>query len=189
MQADDELAPRRLVTYTDSETGDETTMEVYLELEVEGRTYALLIPLHLPVEIVRAVGKDLDEIEPMDPSEIKGLKKLLDEALARWGVHAEIEGEEIMLVGDPPDEFYDDCDTVLEIDTDDDETEEYAVVVELDTGGERYLVITPVVPDLMPAELLKGERARELSDEEMEDLEETFRAALKAQEEEEDEED
>lgn len=90
----------------------------------------------------------------------------------------------IFLVGDPNDEFLEDCD-IIEVHADDDEEEEYAVLVELQTGDANYLVITPMVPDLYPVEFTGTDEARLLDDEELGDLEETFQAALSAIEDEE----
>ena len=65
------------------------------------------------------------------------------------------------------------------------EEEEYAVLLQFDTGDKSYLVITPIVPDLLPVEFTSGDAARHLNDAELSDLEETFHAALRAVEDEE----
>lgn len=182
MSAD--IAPRRVIPLDDPETKTTTEMEVYLELEVEGLQYALLVPMDLPVLVYRALEED-GAFELVEDHELKGLRKHVDDALKDWGVKAELRDGDLWLVGDPPDDFFEDCEGI-EAETDEG-PEEFAVLVQLETGDETFLVTTPVVPELIPARLDAG-RARPLTDDELADLEETFRAAL-AQFEDEDEED
>lgn len=178
-----ETLPRRVVTLVDEATGDRLEMEVYLELEVDDRDYALLVPVDLAVEVYRTVDADGDDLlEPVEPEELAGLRKHVTDALKGWKVKAEIRGAEMYLVGDPPDDFFEDCE-MIEVDTDEG-PEDFVVIVQLETGDETFLVTTPVVPDLQPAQLVDEKTARGLSDDELADLEETFRAALKQFEEE-----
>jgi hypothetical protein len=178
-----ELSERRIVTMTGD--GEPTKMEVYLELDVDDHSYGLLIPMDLPVHLVRAIKEgDSDVLDPVDAKEAQGLLGELNNAIRDWGMKGEAREDGIFLVGDPNDEFLEDCD-IIEVRADDDEEEEYAVLVELQTGDANYLVITPMVPDLYPVEFTGTDGARLLDDEELGDLEETFQAALSAIEDEE----
>lgn len=174
MRDDDDIAPRRLIWLDDAETDSSMEMEVYLEMEVDGLLYALLVPMDLPAFIYREVDEE-GGFELVEDDELKSLRKHVSDALKDWGVEAHIRDGDLWLVGDPPDDFYDDCEGI-EAETEDG-PEEFAVLVQLETGDKTYLVATPVVPELVPARLDAG-RARPLTDDELADLEETFRAAL-----------
>lgn len=180
---DDDIAPRRLIWLDDPETDASMEMEVYLEMEVDGLLYALLVPMDLPAFVYRQIDAD-GGFELVEGAELKGLRKHIGDALKDWGVQARLKDGDLWLVGDPPDDFFEDCEGI-EAETEEG-PEEFAVLVQLDTGDHTFLVATPVVPELIPARLDAG-RARPLTDDELADLEETFRAAL-AQFEDEDEE-
>lgn len=172
-----EPLPRRVVTFIDDETDAQIPMEVYLEVDVEDHNYALLIPVDVPVEVYRTVDEDgADALDPVEADELAELRKHVSDALKQWKIKVEIRGDVMYLVGDPPDDFFEDCE-MIEVDTDEG-PEDYVVIVQIETGEVTYLVTTPVVPDLQPVEL-DGDKARPLTDDELADLEETFRAALK----------
>lgn len=180
------LAPRRVVTLFDEESGDKMEMEIYLELSLEGdpRVYALLVPLDMPVEVYETrVVDGADVLDPVEPKALGDLRKHVTEALRQWEIKAAVRGGEMFLVGDPPESFYADCESI-EVDTDEG-SEEFLVLVQLETGDQAYLVITPVVPDLTPAQLT-ADGARALTDKELAELEETFHAALQQMDEEDD---
>ena len=170
-----ELAPRRVVNLIEDDNS--TEMEVYLEVEMEGQVFALLIPLDLPVHVVRELEtEEQAALEPVEAEALPAMRKHIADALKPMGISAELHGDEMFLVGDPPDDFFEDCE-MIEVRTEEDE-EEYALVLELDTGDEQFLVLTPMVPDLFPAELVSDSEARPLSDAELSRLEDTFREAL-----------
>ena len=175
----EELSPRRLVVLKEAE-GD-VQMEVYLELEIGEQTFALLTPLDLPVTVVRDLGDG--ELEGVDSNDLSGLMVHIRDYLKPWNLKAALDGEDIYLEGDPPDAFLDECD-FIEVDADGEEVE-YAVVFQIETGDETFLVLTPTMPDLYPAEILEENKARSLTDSELADLEETFRMALRQFDEEE----
>lgn len=170
----DDIAPRRLIWLDDAETGASMEMEVYLEMEVDGLLYALLVPMDLPAFVYRQAD-DEGAFELVEGKALGRLRKHVGDALKDWGVGAELRDGDLWLVGDPPDDFFEDCEGI-EAETEDG-PEEFAVLVQLETGDETYLVATPVVPELVPARLDAG-RSRPLTDDELADLEETFRAAL-----------
>jgi len=177
----DELAPRRIIQNV--EGLDDGAFEVYLEVEIDGQEYGLLIPIDLPVDLVR-VGEDNGQhtLEPVDESEYSPLMKELNSALRQWNIKTEERTHGLFLVGEPNDEFLDDCD-IIEVNAEDGDEREFAVVSELDTGDSTYLVITPVVPELHPVQFTSEDSARILNDNELEDMEATFQAAIRSFEE------
>jgi len=171
----DDLLPRRLVTYGEGDNAVE--MEVYIELEVEGRCYALLFSTDIPVHVVRTVNEEgEDMLDPITDDELIALRKDLDDSLKPWGVKLELGEDEVRLVGEPSQDFLDDC-AHIQVRSDDGDEEHYAVVVELDNGDDHLLVLTPLVPELTPVELV-GDQARRLEDSELSNLEEIFHIAL-----------
>jgi len=176
-----ELEPRRVVTLYDEDTGEKTLMEVYIELEIETREYALLFPVDIPTDLLRVVEKD--QLEPVDDVELPALIKDVNSYFRGNGLKAKLQDGAVVLKGEPPEDFFDDCEIITGM-SQTEEEEEFAVILELDTGDERILLLTPVVPSLTPAELLVGDSARTLDDEQWGQLEDTFHAALEAVEDE-----
>ena len=169
----EELSPRRLVTLEEPE--GQVEMEVYLELEIGEQTYALLTPLDLPVNAVEDLGKG--ELKGVETEDLQELLVHIRDYLKPWGLKAALDGEDLYIEGDAPEDFFDECD-FIEVDADGEEAE-YAVIIQIETGDKTFLVLTPTMPDLYPAEILDEERARSLTDKELGDLEETFRLALR----------
>ena len=153
---------------------------MYLEVEIDGKDYGLLIPIDLPVDMVR-VGEENGQhtLEPVGEDEYAPLIKELNTALRQWNIKTEERQHGLFLVGEPNDEFLDDCD-IIEVNAEDGDEREFAVVSELDTGDYTYLVITPVVPELHPVQFTGDDSARILSDDELEELEATFQAAIRS---------
>jgi uncharacterized protein YrzB (UPF0473 family) len=178
-----ELEPRRIVTLYDEETKERASMEVYIELDIDQRQFALLFPVDIPTDLLRVCGDD--QLEPIDDGELAALVKHVNAAFRDTLVSAEVADGVMVLKGDPPEEFFDDCEIITGT-SQSGEEEEFAVLLELDTGGDRVLLLTPLVPALTPAELLVGDSARTLTDDEWATLEETFQEALAAVEEEDD---
>ncbi len=171
----DDILPRRLVSYRDGEKAAE--MEVYLDLDIEGRTYALLVPADMELHVVRASFEDEDspQFEKLADGELAGLQKNLDDAFKAWKLKTRIEDNRIYLVGEPTEDFYDDY-PIVQVKDEDNEEEDYAVVLELDDGHNHYAVLTIVYPEFTPVEL-DGDTARRLTDDELLALEETFNEA------------
>jgi hypothetical protein len=171
----EELLPRRLVKYGDGDSA--VDMEVYIELEVDGRSYALLFSTEIPVHVVRTVNDEgEDMLDPISDEELIAIQRELDDSLKPWGVRLALGADEVRLVGEPSEDFLDDC-AHIQVRSEDGDEEHYAVVVELDSGNEHLLVITPLIPDLTPVELV-GDKARRLEDDELSQLEEIFHMAL-----------
>lgn len=178
MSENEELLPRRLVTLKDEETGDDLEMEVVVELEVEGKDYALVTPPY-PLLQLFAVEEDEDGGSSMDAIAPEGLDELrrdVNDALKEFGVRVRRYGARYALDGELPESAFESADEIS-AETDDGE-EDFIVIKELDAGEERYWLLYPLDQELHPVELVSEERARPLTDEELENLHETFEAAV-----------
>lgn len=170
------LEPRRIVSL--EEGGNTVDMEVYLEVELDDRVFALLVPADLEVDLVEMTESNGEEtLEPISAETIKSLRPDIRDALKAWDVEFHYEDGVPFLRGDPDEAFFADCETV-EVDNDEGETEDYVVLLELATGTRTYLLLTAVTPELIPAELVSDDTARSLEDEELQELEDIFREAL-----------
>ena len=56
----DNLEPRRIVHLVEDESG--TEMEVYLEVDLDERTFGLLVPTDLAIDVVEVVDEDGEEM-------------------------------------------------------------------------------------------------------------------------------
>lgn len=174
MSAD--LEPRRIVSL--EEDGTAMDMEVYLEVEIEDHVYALLVPADLSVDLVEVTTKDDEEtLVPVESEVIASLSSEINDGLKAWRVNFLYEDGEAILRGDPDEAFYADCETV-EVDTEDGESEDFVVLLELATGNSTYLLLTALTPELIAAELMSEGTARSLTDDELQELEDIFREAL-----------
>jgi hypothetical protein len=171
-----DLEPRRIVSL--EEDGNAVDMEVYLEVEIEDRVYALLVPADLSVDLVEVTSKNDEEtLVPVAPETVANLNSEINEGLKAWRVNFLVEDGEAILRGDPDEAFYADCETV-EVDTEDGESEDFVVLLELSTGDSTYLLLTALTPELIAAELVGEGSARSLDDDELQELEDIFREAL-----------
>ncbi len=174
----EELAPRKVVQLADDETGDTIPMEIFIELEIEGRLYALVTP-EAPIVTVLRMEKSGDEEEIFDLplEEFAKLQKDINAALKPYGVEVQVIGEEYALVGEAPDALYEDCGELTL-----DEDEEYLILAEIDDGEAVYLVCQPPA-EVIPVELDANDVPRLLTDDEMDELQDTFQAVLQEGEE------
>ena len=171
-----DLEPRRLVTLREDEASVE--MEVYLEVEIDDHVYALLVPADLSVDLVKVTEANGEEsLEPVEMDVIQSLTSDINDALKAWQMKFMLKDGEAILRGDPDEAFYADCETV-EVDTEDGDSEDFVVLMELATGDCTYLLLTAMTPELIAAELVSESEARSLDDDELQELEEIFREAL-----------
>ena len=153
-------------------------MEVYLEVEIDDHVYALLVPADLSVDLVKVTENNGEEsLEPVESKVIEGLTSDINDALKAWQMKFLLQDGEAILRGDPDEAFYADCETV-EVDTEDGDSEDFVVLLELATGESTYLLLTAMTPELIAAELVSDNEARSLDDDELQELEEIFREAL-----------
>lgn len=173
-----EELPERLVQMLDDESGESLTMQVAIEIEYDDKTYALLVPVDTLVMVLAEDGED--ELSEVEPEAFDAIAKHLNDALADWGLSVERRANEVLLVGEEPDDLYEDCEVFTAGDDDDDE---YFVITEVSTGETNYLIAVKAIPNLFPAELIDDSTARTLGDEEMERMHEVFSDAIKVLEE------
>ncbi len=182
MSDEEALLEERIVELTDEETGEAIPMQVFLELEVEGKTYALLTPKAPVVQVMKATdaADEADEdalgsLDEVDPEDFAPLQKAFDEALRDYGVKVALRAGEYTLEGEPSDDLYEDCELLTVVI--DDFEEEWMVLVEVDTGSERFLLCEPEEPEIYAVEMV-GDTPRRLEDAELEELLDAFEAAL-----------
>lgn len=178
-QNDENLEPRRIVWIRDEDTDESLDMEVFLELEQDGRTYALITP---PVPTVNLFQVDdaeaAEEGEALNEADLdtfKALRPQIDEFLKPWGVTVSVKGSEIRLSDELPEQVYADS-PLLEIEADE-EPETFLQLGELDSGDTLYWLLMPSPPPLY-AVSLQGDQATYLSDEELERLQPLFDEAM-----------
>ncbi len=171
-----ELEPVRILTLED-ESGAKLPVEVVVEIEQDGEVYVLLTPAEPLVMVLREDKNDEDAaLEALDSDEFQAVKKHIHDALIQHNVSINVKGEEFVLVGEPEESFYAECD-VMEIE-EADGAAEYLVLVEVDDGSARYLVVMPIEPALYPGLLTSDSEARLLSDAELEKVESLFSEVL-----------
>ncbi len=174
----EELAPPKVVHLADEETGDTIGMQIFVEMEIDGRIYALVTPEAPVVTVLRLErdGED-EEIYDLPPEEFGALQSDINAALKPYSVCVDVVGDEYMLVGEAPDSLYEDCGELTL-----DEDEDYLILAEIDNGEAVYLVCQPP-PEVIPVELGDNDVPRLLTDDEMEALHDTFQSVLQEAEE------
>lgn len=171
-----ELDPPRIVYLLDEDSKDRLETEVFIEIEMDGKTYALLTPTAPVVTVMRSIGDPEEgELEELELEEFGALKKHFVKALEPYNVTIIEEGGELLLQGDPDEDFFTDCE-VLDVETDNGD-DELLVLVRVETGDITYLIATPSVPAMYPAELI-GDEGRPLTPEELETMHDVFTEAL-----------
>ena len=172
----EELA-ERYVQMLDDETGETLDMQVVAEIEYDDRTYGLLIPA---VTLVQVLVENDDELRELEIEEFAAIKGEIDKALGEWGLSVNVQAGESVLVGEEPGDLYEECDSFIDEEAD----EEYFIISEVDTGSATYLVSVKAVPNMFPVELVDEENARSLSDDEMQRMHDVFQEAIKVLDEE-----
>ena len=167
----EELA-ERYVQMLDDDSGETLSMQVVAEIEYDDKTYALLIPA---ITLVQVLVESDDELRELETSEFAAVSKHINDAIKDWGLTIEVQANEYVLVGEEPDDLYEDCDSFV----DEEEDEEYFILTEVSTGETTYLVSVKAVPNMFPAELIDADNARSLNDEEMGRLHDVFQEAIK----------
>ena len=175
-QIKEELDPVRVVNLQD-DSGANLPVEVVVEIEHEEQTYVLLTPAEPVIMILRENNVDEDApLESLAASDFEEIKKNIQDALINHNVRIEVKSDEFVLVGEPSESFYSDCD-IMELE-EDDGTNEYLVLVEVDDAKYKYLVVMSIEPVLYPGLMLTDDEARLLSDDELQKVESLFSEVL-----------
>jgi hypothetical protein len=154
-------------------------MDVVLSIEHEGRNYGLLAHPTPLIQLV-LVEKDNDgayELTEADDELIFELQPEINEALKAWEVTLEQWGEYWLLSSELPDSAYDEG-SLIELDAEKGELDAY-ILAELDTGSDRFWMLTPETVPMFAVEILKDD-VRLLDDAEIAKLEPALSNALDA---------
>ena len=147
MSEKQELSERRIVQVRDEEGTEPMDMEVFLELDHEERTYAL-ITSPVPTVVLFEVDAQADEeageaLNEADDETFAALKGDLNDFLKQWNVTISQVGTELRLSDELPEEVYADS-PMLEIDSgEDDEPDSFIQLGEFDRGDKQYWLLMP----------------------------------------------
>ena len=186
MSEKQELAERRIVQVRDEESDEAMDMEVFLELDHDDRTYAL-ITSPVPTVVLFEVDSEGDEeagetLNEADDDTFAALRSDINDFLKQWNVTIQRVGSELRLSDELPEEVYADS-PPLEIEAGEDEDPDtFLQLAEFDRGDKQYWLLMPSPPHLFAVEL-NGEQARFLADEELEALQPLFDEAMEGIEE------
>jgi hypothetical protein len=170
------LDPSRIIHLLD-ESGESMPVEVIVEFEVDGNTYALTTPAQPVVYILREDMVDDDApLEAVYAEDFPSIAKYIQASLSKHNLKVEVNAGEFVMSGEASDEFYHESE-VMEVETEDGEME-YAVLIEVEDAESRYLVCEPLDPVIYPTEVLPEEKARLLNDEEIQRFEGIFHEML-----------
>ena len=171
-----DLEPIRIVQLVD-DNGQSLPVEVVVEIEQENNTYVLLTPSEPVVMILRENTADDDApLESLSSDDFLKVQKHIQDALIEHNVKVDVKSDEFILTGEPSESFYAECD-IMELE-EEGGASEYLVLVEVDDGAHKYLVVMSIEPALYPGLLLNEEKARLLSDSELESVESLFSEVL-----------
>ncbi len=172
----------RTIPLIDPDTGDELLTSVAAEFEYNGQLYLVVTPVDEVVSVIRVEGDgDDQELQELEVEEFPAVAAAVNEAMAQWKLKVESKGNELVLVGEIPEDFFDDCDEI-EVETDEGEERTLMILMEVDTGDTTYLVAASSGYILYPA-ADEGESARPLSTDELADMRDVFDEVYKAMEE------
>jgi hypothetical protein len=176
-----ELAERRIVKVREEDDAEPMDMEVFLELDHDGRTYALItspVPTVVLFEVDEAGNEEAGEsLNEADDATFDALRNDINDFLKQWGISIARHGTELRLSDELPEEVYADS-PMLEIDSgDEDEPDSFLQLGEFDRGDKQYWLLMPTPPHLFAVELV-GDDARFLEDEEIETLQPLFDEAM-----------
>jgi hypothetical protein len=160
------------------DSGETLPVEVVLEIEIEGKTYALFTPANPVVEILCEDMVDEEAaLEELEPELFQGdLKHHIQSALRDIDASIELKGGVFTLTGELSDEVYEQSELIeLEGETD---SLEYLVIHSVEDGMKRYMIALSTEPEIDPGELTEPGKARSLSDDELARYQQVFEAAL-----------
>ena len=171
-----ELEASRIVQLLDQD-GASLPVEVMFEVEQDGVNYALLTPAEPVVLILRRNPLDVDApLKSITPEEFSSVSRHIQNALIPYQAKIEVKGSDFVLVGDLDERVYTDCD-VMELEEDDD-VNEYLVVITVDDAEFHYLVALSIEPPICAGRIIEDECAVPLTDEELHQVEDLLSQEL-----------
>ena len=165
----------RIVSLLDEEK-DPLPCRVITTVQLDGETFALLTPTLPWVNVLRSEASEEAGLSEVELSDFPKVKHLLNEVLGNWGLSVEVKGEEYVLVGDLPEELFEESD-MLPIENEEGVTEDFFVLAEVEDNGGICLVVAPETPALFPVKL-DGDKATTVSDEQLEKVQAHLEKAL-----------
>ena len=171
-----DLEASRIVQLLDKD-GPSLPVEVMFEVEQDGVNYALLTPAEPVVLILRRSPLDVDgPLKSITPEEFSNVSRHIQNALIPYQAKIEVKGSDFVLVGDLDERVYTDCD-VMELE-EDDEVNEYLVVITVDDAEFHYLVALSIEPPICAGRIIEDECAVPLTDEELHQVEDLLSQEL-----------
>lgn len=150
---------------------------VAAEFEYDGQTYFVVTPTDELVSVIRVVPGETEDDESLEEIEVEEFAALAstinDELKRNLGLYIESRGNELILMGEIPDDLYDGADE-LEVETDEGDERTLLVFAEVDTGEVVYLVAANSGYILYPAIANEDGTARPLDGEELAGLRDIF---------------
>ena len=173
---DAELEASRIVHLLD-DNGASLPVEVMFEVEEDGVTYALLTPAEPVVLILRRNPLDSEDLlKAITPDEFSAVSRHIQNALIPYQARIEVKGGDFVLVGDLDERVYTECD-VMKLE-EDDEVNEYLVVITVDDAEYHYLVALSIEPPICAGRIITDEQAVPLTDEELHRVEDRLSQEL-----------
>ncbi|MEM1309206.1 MAG: DUF3727 domain-containing protein [Cyanobacteria bacterium P01_D01_bin.71] len=174
--SDDDFASEHPTLSIRDELGRTLVCQVEQTFEIEGRQYALLLPLDTPVEIFSWQADESDETEALVDVDERDIDQLLPTAravLAEHDLALQRSAVTLSVSGEIPEPQEDDCFTLEIGELDDDgepDTEEFQTLATFFHNDTEYTICTPVDPLLLFAEIAGQHEARMIPPEEFERL-------------------
>ena len=171
-----ELEASRIVQLLDKD-GPSIPVEVMFEVEQDGVTYALLTPAEPVVLILKRNPADSDApLKSITPEEFNQVSRHIQNALIPYQAKIEVKGNDFVLIGELDERIYTDCD-VMELE-EEDEVNEYLVVITVDDAEHHYLVALSIEPPICAGRIIEDERAIPLTDDELNQVEDLLSQEL-----------
>ena len=162
-----------IIPMLDPESGERLDTQVAAEFEVDDQKYYVVTPVDELISVIRIVGEGDDEaLEELETEEFEPVSKIINEAVGQWGLKVAVKANELVLVGEIPEDLYEDCEEI-EVETDDGDERSLLILVEVDTGDTTYLVAANGGYILYPA-IDCGDHCRPLNPEEVGAMREIF---------------
>lgn len=150
---------------------------VAAEFEYDGNIYLVVTPTDELVSVIRVVPGETEDdegLEELEVEEFAGIADLINDELKRdLKLYIAPRGNELVLMGDIPDDLYDGADE-LEVETDEGDERTLLVFAEVDTGDVTYLVAANSGYILYPAIQNEDGTARPLDGEELAAMRDVF---------------